>query len=131
MNYPKKPKDIQVRVIQRGIEDGIIVSSTSDTNIIPLSDKLGDYLVRLGYTNAHVLGIITQLMTQGKVRVDFRESSERIELVEEKDKISQLQTVSLLNDYVVEASKGQKIVGTQLTQNITVQPQQMLKDNSK
>jgi hypothetical protein len=58
----KHPKDISVRVITRQIEDGII-SASSETSSVPLSEKLNDYLLRLGYTNAHVIGIITQLLT--------------------------------------------------------------------
>jgi len=98
------------------------------TAVGPLSEKLNDYLLRLGYTNAHVIGIITQLLTQLKVRVDFRNYVERLELVNLEDRVSSLQAVSLLNDYILELSKGNIPPSSQLTQNITVQPIKPLRE---
>ena len=127
MKYPKHPKVIQIRITNREIEDGMISGIRTEASI-PLSEKLDDYLVRLGYTSAHVTGIISQLLTQGKVRVDFRNHVERLELVETGDRLSSLQAVSLLNDYVVELSKGQTPVATKFTQNIIVQPLKPLRE---
>ncbi len=89
---------------------------------VPLNEKLNDYLIRLGYTSAHVTGIVSELLVRGKVRVDFRNYVERIELVNPKDVISSVQSVSLLNDYVAELSKNQIVEAPKVTQNIIVQP---------
>jgi hypothetical protein len=40
-------------------------------------------MVKLGFENAIASGIIVQLLTRGKVRVDFSRVSQRIELVRE------------------------------------------------
>ena len=127
MKYPKHPKDIPIRLINREIADGMISGIKTEASI-PLSEKLNDYLVRLGYTSAHVTGIISQLLTQGKVRVDFRNHVERLELAEMGDRLSSLQAVSLLNDYVLELNKGQNPIGTKITQNIIVQPLKPIRD---
>jgi hypothetical protein len=125
--YPKHPKKISVQLSRREIQDGIM-SGDCMNKIVPLSDKLDDYLVGLGYTSAHVTGIITQLFTQGKVRVDFRNYTERMELSDSHDKLTSLQSVSLLNDYITELSKGRAILGPKNTQNITVEPLAPVRD---
>jgi hypothetical protein len=127
VKYPKHPKEIPIRILNREIEDGMISGIRTEAGI-PLSEKLNDYLVRLGYTSAHVTGIISQLLTQGKVRVDFRNHVERLELADLNDRLSSLQAVSLLNDYVLELNKGQTPNSNKLTQNIIVQPLKPLRE---
>jgi hypothetical protein len=119
--YPKHPKKIAIQLCRRDIDEGSL-SANRVLKIVPLSDKLDDYLIGLGYTSAHVTGIITQLFTQGKVRVDFRNYTERLELAAPTDKLTSLQSISLLNDYISELSKGRSILGPKHTQNITVEP---------
>ena len=128
--YPKHPRKISIQLSRREIQDGIM-SGDRANKIVPLSEKLDDYLVGLGYTSAHVTGIITQLFTQGKVRVDFRNYTERMELSDLKDKLTSLQSVSLLNDYITELSKGRTILGPKNTQNITVEPLASVRDPEK
>ena len=101
--YPKHPRDILVRIIHQGVEDGLV--STIRTNAeVPLSEKLKDYLLRLGYSSVHIMGIIAQLMTKAKVRVDFRNYTERLELVNPEDKLTSPQAMSLLEDYLAEVA---------------------------
>jgi len=105
-SYPKHPREIQVRIIQRDMEDGL-VSGIATTAEVALSDKLKDYLLRLGYSSAHISGLIVQLMTKEKVRIDFRDYSERIELVDPEDKLSSAQAMTLLDDFVTETRGGE------------------------
>ena len=88
-----------------------------------MSEKLNEYLVKLGYTSAHVVGLMSQLLTQGKVRVDFRNFVERIELANAKDRMAELHNaVEILEDYIKEITKGQPTFPAKNTQNITVEP---------
>jgi len=84
--------------------DGLI-SGIATTAEISLSEKLKDYLLRLGYSGAHLTGIVTQLFTKNKVRVDFREFTERIELIDPADRLSSAQAMILLNDFIVEVDQ--------------------------
>jgi len=99
--YPKNPRDIKIRIIHRTINEGV-VSSIRTTAEVPLNVKLYDYVVRLGYSSSHLVGFIVQLFTKGKVRVDFNNYTERLELVEPTDKLSGAQAMSLFDDFVTE-----------------------------
>ncbi|MBI4027115.1 MAG: hypothetical protein HY360_19170 [Verrucomicrobia bacterium] len=101
--YPKNPRDIPIRIVNRGIEDGMM-SGIATTAEVRLNEKLDDYLLRLGYSSAHITGIMVQLLTKTKVRVDFREYTERIELVNPEDQLSSTQAISLLEDYITAAT---------------------------
>jgi hypothetical protein len=123
--YPKKPKDIQVRIIHRTINDGL-VSGIKTSAEVPLELKLRDYVVRLGYSSSHLVGFIVQLFTKGKVRVDFMNYTERLELVNPGDKISGAQAMSLFDDFIKELNQAGLIESSQdigkTTQNIVVHP---------
>ena len=121
--YPKHPRSILIRIIDRSVEDGIL-SGIATTAEVPLSDKLNDYMERMGYSSAHITGIIVQLLTQGKVRVDFGHHAERIELVNAGDQLTSAQAMSLLDDFIAEAASaaGVKRETNTKTQRIIVQP---------
>jgi hypothetical protein len=97
--YPKKPNEIIVRIINRAIDDGVM-SPIKTTAEVPLHVKLNDYIVRLGYSSTNLVGFVVQLFTHGKVRIDFASHSERLELVDPKDRLSGSQAMSLLEDYM-------------------------------
>jgi hypothetical protein len=125
MKYPKHPKRISIQLCRREIDGGMMGPATLG-KIISLSDKLDDYLIGLGYTSGHVMGIIAQLFTEGKVRVDFRNYTERLELMDKQDKLNAIQSAALLKDYIVELSKGRNILGPKNTQNMTLEPLQVV-----
>ncbi len=67
-----------------------------------LSEKIDQYLIRLGYSNAHVLGIVVNLLTVGKVRVEFRHYVERLELVDPADKTTRGIAVDIFDRFLLE-----------------------------
>lgn len=101
--YPKHPREIPIRIINRSIEDGLL-SGIATTAEVTLGEKLSDYLLRLGYSSAHITGIIVQLLTKAKVRVDFREYTERLELINPADQLTSTQAMTLLEDFIAEIS---------------------------
>ena len=124
---PKHPKNIPIRIVHRNIGDGL-TSSIVTTAEIPLSEKLDDFLLRLGYLSAYITGIMVQLLTKTKVRVDFREYTERIELVNHEDRMSSTQAVNLLEDYIALASGADdSYKKVKVTQKIIVQPARLQK----
>lgn len=125
----KHPKNIAIHIVRREIEGGVLSGIETHAHI-SLSEKLNDYLIRLGYTSAHVIGAIGQLLTQGKVRIDFRNYVERIELKDPKDKLSSVPAaVEILEAYIKELAKGQAVSAPKITQNITIEPlKELMKD---
>lgn len=85
-----------------------------------LSDKIGEYIIRLGDANSLCLNIIIQLLTRGKVRVDFRDSSERIHLASEQDTTTRAEAV-LVYDHWIESNRI-KSEPPEATQRILIEP---------
>ncbi len=58
--------------------------------------------MRLGDSNSLCLNIVIQLLTRGKVRVDFRDSSERLQLISEQDTTSRAEAVLVFDQWIAE-----------------------------
>jgi hypothetical protein len=126
-NQLKHPRDIGIRVTLQRVEDGLL-SAIKTTAEIPLSDKLNDLLMRLGYSSAHITGIIVQLLNRGKVQIDFRDCTERLELVEKEDQLSPILAMATLNNYILEMrTPDEARVMNKTTQCIVVQPHLLAK----
>lgn len=121
--YPKLPTEIRIRILTRHLQDGLL-SGLSTTVETFLNEKLDEYILRLGYANAHNTGIIIELLTKGKVRVDFKEYTERIELIDPADLLDPLQAMGLLKDAIAERvthEDVEKDTTTHPTQTFAVQ----------
>jgi len=59
-------------------------------------------MVRIGDSNDFCFNIIVQLLTEGKVRVDFRDSTERLQLVNKQDSVSRVEAVKVFDHWVQE-----------------------------
>jgi hypothetical protein len=109
-----------VRLTHQPIEDGFL-NPIKTTATLKLSDKLDEYILRLGQSSAHMLGVIIHLMVQAKVHVDFRDYVERLELVDPEDRLSSAQAISLFDDYLVETNRKQAVhFGAASTQRIII-----------
>ncbi|MBI3985410.1 MAG: hypothetical protein HY343_00695 [Lentisphaerae bacterium] len=117
--YPKQPHEIMIKVTRNEMEDGI--RTKKEVSVCKLSDKLQLYLTRFGHSNAHIYNVIIHLLTEAKVRVDFKDYIERIELVEESDKLERAAAITLLEDYI-DVFRGDDKGGFTTTQRIVIQP---------
>ncbi len=121
VTFPKHPRDIRVRVTQWELLDGMI-SGQSTSAEAALAEKLDHYLMRLGNSSVHIIGIATHLMVETKVRVNFRDYSERIELIDPEDKLSSAQAITLLDEYIEERKTDEDKERKHVTAKIVVQP---------
>jgi hypothetical protein len=85
-----------------------------------LSSKIGEYMMRIGDSNDFCFNIIVQLLTQGKVRVDFRDTTERLQLLNNKNRMSRIDAVQIFDRWV-EENRAQSAPPEQ-TQKIVLQP---------
>jgi hypothetical protein len=115
---PKSAKDILVEerksLSVRGNLDEV------EERRLPLSAKIEEFMLKLGYSNAHVLGIVVQLLTSGKVRVDYRDYSERLQLVARGATMDRQEAVALFERYLERLQ--QEDIPLETTQKIMVQP---------
>lgn len=79
-------------------ESGLMIRSSKRE--ISLLEKIDDYLLRLGGNHSHLMGIFVNLLVVGKVRVAFRNKTERLSLVEESSKKTPQDAINLIDDYL-------------------------------
>lgn len=119
----KSSSEILVKVeVKKNSVDNNIDEIDHGVNKPPtlLSSKIGEYMVRIGDSNDFCFNIIIQLLTQGKVRVDVRNTTERLQLMNKQNRMSRIDTVQLFDSWVEE----NRVQSTQpeKTQNIVLQP---------
>ena len=97
-DYPKRPSEIRIRI------------GRNSTNEVALADRLDYYLPRLGYSrySRDLLSFVINLMIKGKVRVDFGDYCEHLELVNPGDKLTSAQAMTLLDDFVAERERSEE-----------------------
>ena len=72
---------------------------------ICLQDKIDEYIEKIGADSPHLFGIIIQLLSHGKVRVDFRYYSERLELKNIEDRLPRAQAIEWMDSYLYRQSR--------------------------
>ncbi len=104
-NFPKQADQIVIKVtiqqMDNGNPDGEPVQKE-----MPLHRKILEYLMQLGYNSAHVYNLIATLLTKGKLRIEFRNYTERLELTDPDDKLEKAQAMALIDDFL-EKNKAQ------------------------
>lgn len=110
----KKPYEIRIRIIHQangqGSPDGVEAES-----IATLDHKLYEYAVRAKGATA---GIVFQLFTQGKVRVEFGDFAERLELLDPQDKLSGPDSMKLYEEFLARSRRAGIQLFKKETQNI-------------
>jgi hypothetical protein len=97
----------------------------SEEEVILLADKIEEYALRLGFSNAYTAGILSQLLSSGKVRVDFRDHAERLELMRKEDSMHKTDAVAMIEifiDHLKKARGHATVDDSDDTQRILVQP---------
>jgi hypothetical protein len=101
------------------IQDG--VQHSSEVRNIFLETSIDEFLLKLGQSNAHVLGVVIQLLTRSKVRVDFRDYSLRLELGAGETPMERSEAVAVFDDYIKRHKNSDSDRSADVTQKIMVQ----------
>jgi len=101
------------------IQDG--VQQSSEVREISLEAIIEEFLLKLGQSNAHVLGVVIQLLTRTKVRVDFRDYTLRLELAAGESAMERAQAVAVFDDYIKRHKNSDGDRSADVTQKIMVQ----------
>ena len=109
MGSMSTPRSYEIAIKETKLfNEGGAMQSTGNL-IKPLGEKLDEYMLKLGYSNSQALGILVQILTQGKVRVDFRDFNERLELVDESDLCDRVQAVALFEEHLLSKQSGENL----------------------
>ncbi len=118
---PKNPAEVLLK--QSRSEPGAV--HPSQESELTLADKIEEYTLRLGFSNAYTAGILSQLLSSGKVRVDFRDHSERLELKSRDDVSPKTTAVAIIELFIAHLKKARghaTVDDSDDTQRILVQP---------
>lgn len=86
-------------------------------------EKIEDYLLVTQCSTAHTQGILLQLLTVGKVRVDFRDYSERLQLLAPEQRMERSEAILRLEEaFELFFRQKQTEQDADLTQKIIIQP---------
>lgn len=118
----KTPDQILITCRIEWITDGVASKDrTGEAVKMKLSEKLGEYLTRLGYSSDHTIGLVLRLLTLGKVKVEFREYRERLELTDYSDIMTRPKIIEMFDEFVAKLNPGGG-ESAGMTQRIVVQP---------
>jgi len=113
---------ITVKCREEIFSDGLVRKSLVPDRTVPLSIVLEEYLLKLGHSSDHVLAIVLRLLTNGKVRVEFRHCRDRLELTDKSQIMSRSSAIQLFDEFlghVREETKQEN--ASNMTQRIVVQ----------
>ena len=115
---PKTSKEIMIRdemfLIDQGTREPV------PPKIVSLATKIDEYILKVGHTNTNVMSLVVQLLTIGKVRLDFRDYTERLELLNLSEIMSRPQAAAVFDQHLASANKNDDV--SLMTQKIVIQP---------
>jgi hypothetical protein len=88
--------------------------------IVSLATKIDEYILKVGHSNTNVMSLVVQLLTIGKVRLDFRDYTERLELLNLSEIMSRPQAAAVFDQHLASANKNDDV--SLMTQKIVIQP---------
>jgi len=115
---PKTSKEIMVRDEVFFIEQG--TREPVPPKIVTLASKIDEFVLKVGNNSTHVMSVVVQLLTVGKVRLDFRDYTQRLELLNPSEIMSRPQAAAVFDHYLATANKDEDI--SLMTQKIVIQP---------
>jgi hypothetical protein len=96
-------------------------SEKTATTLCTLADKIEDLVLKVGYSNAQAMSVIIQALTVGKVRVDFRDYSQRLQLRSPKEIMSRTEAMEVFDAHLA-LLKSTDFSTEGFTQKIMFQP---------
>ena len=119
VSLSKTAAEIVIIETRSYIQDGF--QHSTEVREISLEKSIDEFLLKLGQSNAHVLGVVIQLLTRSKVRVDFRDYNLRLALGPGENAVARSQAVALFDDYIKRHKTPDEVRSADVTQKIMVQ----------
>ena len=88
--------------------------------IVTLASKIDEFILMVGQANTNVMSLVVQLLTVGKIRLDFRDYFERLELMNPSEIMSRPQAAAVFDAHLASANKDDDV--SLRTQKIVIQP---------
>jgi hypothetical protein len=105
---PENPRTVRdFQVLEKRVTlnpDGLEVESQ---HLATVSEKMDEYILLFGTANSYFVSVFLRLLEFGKVRVDFRDRSERLELVRKTDVVTRAKAVDLIDARLAEIKRAE------------------------
>jgi hypothetical protein len=90
---------------------------------VSLAEKIEEYIFKLGCSSLHTLGVVLQLLTVGKIRLDFREYREQLHLGNEQDLLPRAEAMQLTEAFLPKMREECPVSGNPLdaTEKVIIQ----------
>jgi len=115
-----KPSTAIILLETRTLHHGGGATEKSAESFCSLADKIEELVLKIGYSNAQALSVVIQLLTVGKVRVDFRDYSQRLQLASKSDMMTRADAAEIFDTHLTQM-KVEPQSNTGFTQKITFQ----------
>ena len=86
-----------------------------------LADKIEELVLKVGYSNAQALTVIIQILTVGKVRIDFRDYNQRLQLRFPTDIMNSSDAMEVFDTHLAHL-RTTDLSADSFTQRIMIQP---------
>jgi hypothetical protein len=106
---------LETRTLHHGGE-----TEKSAESFCSLADKIEELVLKIGYSNAQALSVVIQLLTVGKIRVDFRDYSQRLQLASKSDITTRADAAEIFDMHLTQM-KVEPQSNSGFTQKITFQ----------
>jgi hypothetical protein len=106
---------LETRTLHHGGE-----TEKSAESFCSLADKIEELVLKIGYSNAQALSVVIQLLTVGKIRVDFRDYSQRLQLASKSDITTRADAAEIFDTHLTQM-KVEPQSNSGFTQKITFQ----------
>lgn len=106
---------IETRTLHHGGE-----TEKSAESFCSLADKIEELVLNIGYSNVQALSVVIQLLTVGKIRVDFRDYSQRLQLASKSDITTRADAAEIFDTHLTQM-KVEPQSNSGFTQKITFQ----------
>ena len=93
-------------------------SEKCSPNTCSLADKIEELVLKIGYSNAQALSVIIQLLTDGKVKVEFRDYSQRLQVLSPAAITGRVEAMQIFDSHIA-SMKGDAFNSDGFTQKIT------------
>ena len=115
---PMTSKEIMIRdemfLIDQGTREPV------PPKIVSLASKIDEFILKVGHSNTNVMSLVVHLLTTGKVRLDFRDYTERLELLNLAEIMSRPQAAAVFDQHMSTGNKNEDV--SMMTQKIVIQP---------
>jgi hypothetical protein len=106
---------LETRTLHHGGE-----TEKSAESFCSLADKIEELVLKIGYSNVQALSVVIQLLTVGKIRVDFRDYSQRLQLASKSDITTRADAAEIFDTHLTQM-KVEPQSNSGFTQKITFQ----------